>query len=46
MSRFLLALFTVFIAVALPVADAEAKRFGGGRSFGMQRNALLLLNIG
>lgn len=40
MQRILLALFTVFIALALPVADAEAKRFGGGRSSGMQRDSL------
>lgn len=40
MQRIFLALFTVFIAFALPIHDAEAKRFGGGRSSGMQRNAL------
>jgi predicted lipid-binding transport protein (Tim44 family) len=40
MRRILLALFTVFIAFALPIHDAEAKRFGGGRSFGMQRDSL------
>ncbi|MDD4881999.1 MAG: Tim44-like domain-containing protein [Gallionellaceae bacterium] len=40
MQRILLALFTVFIAFALPVHDAEAKRFGGGRSSGIQRDAL------
>lgn len=40
MQRIFLALFTIFIAFALPIQDAEAKRFGGGRSFGMQRSAL------
>jgi predicted lipid-binding transport protein (Tim44 family) len=40
MHRIFLALFTAFIAVALPVQDAEAKRFGGGRSSGMQRDAM------
>jgi predicted lipid-binding transport protein (Tim44 family) len=29
----------VFMGVALPVQEAEAKRFGGGSSFGMQRSA-------
>lgn len=29
----------VFAAVALPVQEAEAKRLGGGGSFGMQRSA-------
>jgi predicted lipid-binding transport protein (Tim44 family) len=40
MRRILLALFTVFIAFALPIQDAEAKRFGGGRSSGIQRDSL------
>jgi predicted lipid-binding transport protein (Tim44 family) len=40
MRSILLAIFTLFIAFALPVQDAEAKRFGGGRSSGMQRDAL------
>ncbi len=40
MQRLFLALFTVFIAFALPIQDAEAKRFGGGRSSGMQRDSL------
>ncbi len=38
--RYFLALFTVFIALVLPIQDAEAKRFGGGRSSGMQRDSL------
>ncbi|MEW6165798.1 MAG: Tim44-like domain-containing protein [Pseudomonadota bacterium] len=28
----------VFVGVALPLQDAEAKRFGGGSSFGMKRS--------
>jgi predicted lipid-binding transport protein (Tim44 family) len=40
MQRILLALFTVFITFVLPMEDAEAKRFGGGRSSGMQRDSL------
>jgi len=40
MQRIFLALFTAFIAFALPVQDAEAKRFGGGRSSGMQRDSM------
>jgi predicted lipid-binding transport protein (Tim44 family) len=40
MQRIFLALFTAFIAFALPIHDAEAKRFGGGRSSGLQRDAL------
>jgi len=40
MRSILLALFTVFIAFALPIQDAEAKRFGGGRSSGLQRDAM------
>jgi len=40
MRRIALALFTVFIAFALPIQDAEAKRFGGGRSSGIQRDSL------
>ncbi len=39
MQRILLSLFALFIAFALPMHDAEAKRFGGGKSFGMQRQA-------
>ena len=40
MQRLFLALFTAFIAFALPIHDAEAKRFGSGRSSGIQRDAL------
>ncbi|MDP2432298.1 MAG: Tim44-like domain-containing protein [Pseudomonadota bacterium] len=39
MQRFFLALFAVFLGFALPMHDAEAKRLGGGKSYGMQRQA-------
>lgn len=39
MQRILLSLFALFLAFALPTYDAEAKRMGGGKSFGMQRQA-------
>lgn len=39
MQRIFLSLFAVFFAFALPVYEAEAKRMGGGKSFGMQRDA-------
>jgi len=39
MQRIFLSLFAVFFAFALPVYEAEAKRMGGGKSFGMQRQA-------
>jgi len=39
MQRLFLALFAVFLSFALPLQDAEAKRFGGGKSYGMQRQA-------
>lgn len=37
MRRILLTVFALFIGVSLPIHDAEAKRFGGGKSSGMQR---------
>jgi predicted lipid-binding transport protein (Tim44 family) len=37
MQRIFLSLFALFLAFALPAHDAEAKRMGGGKSFGMQR---------
>jgi predicted lipid-binding transport protein (Tim44 family) len=37
MKKLLMTLFLSFVAVGLYVGDAEAARFGGGRSFGMQR---------
>ena len=39
MQRIFLALFTLFIGFALPMQDAEAKRFGGGKSSGVQRDS-------
>ena len=39
MKRILISLFALFISFGLVVHDAEAKRFGGSKSFGMQRNA-------
>jgi len=39
MQRILLSLFALFLAFALPAHDAEAKRMGGGKSSGMQRQA-------
>ena len=38
MKHFFLALFTVFIGFAMTVHDADAKRLGGGRNSGMQRD--------
>lgn len=38
MGKWLLALFTVVLGVALVVPEAEARRFGGGRSLGAQRS--------
>lgn len=37
MLRIFPALLAIFIGFALPMHDAEAKRFGGGKSSGMQR---------
>lgn len=37
MQRLLLTVFALFIGLSLPIHDAEAKRFGGGKSSGMQR---------
>lgn len=40
MQRLLLSLFTMILAFTLlPVHDAEARRLGGGKSYGMQRTA-------
>lgn len=38
MSKWLLALFTLVLGVALVVPEAEARRFGGARSLGAQRS--------
>lgn len=39
MKTFLISLFAVFLGFGLVAHDAEAKRLGGGKSFGMQRSA-------
>jgi predicted lipid-binding transport protein (Tim44 family) len=39
MKRILISLFALFISFGFVMHDAEAKRFGGGKSFGMQRSA-------
>ena len=38
MQRLILSLFALFLAFALPMSEAEAKRFGGGKSSGFQRD--------
>lgn len=38
MKSFLISLFAVFLSFGLVMHDAEAKRLGGGKSFGMQRS--------
>jgi len=40
MKRILLAVFTVFLAFGLTAGEASAKRLGGGKSFGIQRQAV------
>jgi predicted lipid-binding transport protein (Tim44 family) len=39
MKRVLISLFAVFISFAFAMPDAEARRMGGAKSFGMQRSA-------
>ena len=39
MKHFLISLFAVFLSLGLATTDAEAKRLGGSKSFGMQRTA-------
>ena len=39
MKRLLIAVFATVMGLGLMVPDAEAKRLGGGKSFGMQRQA-------
>lgn len=39
MKKFIAALFSVFICMGVMVDTAEARRLGGSKSFGMQRNA-------
>ena len=38
MKNLFLSLFAIFLAFALPMHEAEAKRFGGGKSSGFQRD--------
>ena len=38
MKRILISLFALFISFSLVIHDAEARRLGGGKSFGMQRS--------
>jgi predicted lipid-binding transport protein (Tim44 family) len=38
MKRTLISLFALFISLSFVMHDAEARRFGGGKSFGMQRS--------
>jgi predicted lipid-binding transport protein (Tim44 family) len=40
MKKILMALFLSFVALGLSVGDAEARRLGGGKSVGMQRQAV------
>ncbi|RLJ68172.1 Tim44 domain-containing protein [Sulfurisoma sediminicola] len=42
MKRLYLALFAAFIGLGLTVQDAEAKRLGGGGSFGMKRDSTVM----
>lgn len=39
MKRFLIALFAVCVGALISIPDAEARRLGGGSSFGMQRDS-------
>ena len=38
MNKFLIALFAAVVGLGFAVGDAEARRMGGSKSFGMQRN--------
>ncbi len=40
MQRVLLTLFALFLCFAMTLQDAEARRLGGGKSYGMQRQSL------
>jgi predicted lipid-binding transport protein (Tim44 family) len=42
MKNILIALFTVVIGLGLAMSDAEAKRLGGGKSSGMQRDSSVM----
>lgn len=45
MKSFLISLFAVFIGFSFIVPDAEARRMGGSKSFGMQRTAPARQNV-
>ena len=40
MNKMLVAVFALFLTLGLGVGEAEAKRMGGGKSFGMQRQSV------
>ncbi len=40
MNKILMSVFVAILALGLSVGEAEAARFGGGKSFGMQRQAV------
>lgn len=42
MKRMLIAVFAAFVGFGLVAHDAEAKRVGGGKSFGMQRDSQVM----
>lgn len=45
MKRILISLFAVFIGFSLMMPDADARRMGGSKSFGMQRTAPARQNV-
>ena len=45
MKRILISLFALFVSFGFAVEHAEAKRMGGGKSFGMQRSAPAKQNV-
>ncbi|MDO9385876.1 MAG: Tim44-like domain-containing protein [Thiobacillus sp.] len=45
MKRILISLFAVFIGFSFMMSDAEARRMGGSKSFGMQRTAPAKQNV-
>ncbi|MDZ7585743.1 MAG: Tim44-like domain-containing protein [Thiobacillus sp.] len=45
MKHFLISLFAVFLTFGFSIQEAEAKRMGGSKSFGMQRSAPAKQNV-
>ena len=45
MKPILISLFALFISFAFMMPDAEARRMGGSKSFGMQRSAPARQNV-